>query len=50
LVLNKKSQIPPREELDQAFHYLHEQITRISVEEEVEMVRQEKEGLGEQFS
>lgn len=48
--LNKRSQLPPREELDHGFHYLHDQITRISVEEEAEMVRQEKEGLGERFS
>jgi hypothetical protein len=40
--MNKKEpSFPTREELDQAFHYLHEQINRISVDEEEEMVMEE---------
>ncbi|MEH7545135.1 hypothetical protein [Neobacillus vireti] len=43
--MKQKNEFPSREELDQAFHYLHDQINRISVVEEVEMLKQEKEGL-----
>jgi hypothetical protein len=45
--MNKKNQFPTREELDEAFHYLHEAINRISVDEEEEMVMMEKEGREE---
>lgn len=45
--MNKKNQFPTREELDEAFHYLHEAINRISVDEEEEMVMMEKEGQEE---
>lgn len=41
--MQKKEQFPTREDLDQAFHFLQDQITRISVNEE-EMVMKEKEG------
>jgi hypothetical protein len=41
--MHKKSQFPSRENLDQAFHFLQDQITRISVDEEDEMVVEEKE-------
>ena len=40
--MDKKSQFPTREELDQAFHFLQDQITRISVDEDEEMVVEEK--------
>ncbi|WP_342042558.1 hypothetical protein [Bacillus sp. OTU2372] len=43
--MKQKNEFPSREELDQAFHYLHDQINRISVVEEVEMLKQEKDGL-----
>ena len=42
--MNKKNEFPSREELDEAFHFLHEQINKISVVEEVEMVKEEMEG------
>ncbi|ULT56238.1 hypothetical protein L1999_24845 [Neobacillus drentensis] len=42
--MKQKNEFPSREELDQAFHYLHDQINWISVVEEVEMQQQEKEG------
>lgn len=45
--MNKKDPFPSREELDQAFHYLHDQINRISVDEEEEMVIQEKQELNQ---
>ncbi|TWD98954.1 hypothetical protein FB550_108211 [Neobacillus bataviensis] len=45
--MKQKNEFPSREELDQAFHYLHDQINRISVVEEVEMLKQEKDGLEE---
>lgn len=44
--MRKKKGIPPREELDQAFHMLQDQITRISVEEEEEMVGEDLEKRG----
>ena len=42
--MNKKNEFPSREELDEAFHFLHDQINKISVVEEVEMVKEEIEG------
>ncbi|MEH7505945.1 hypothetical protein V7152_29005 [Neobacillus drentensis] len=42
--MNEKNEFPTREELDEAFHFLHDQINKISVVEEVEMVKQEKDG------
>ncbi|WP_285857720.1 hypothetical protein [Neobacillus cucumis] len=43
--MKQKNEFPSREELDQAFHYLHDQINRITVVEEVEMQKQEKEEI-----
>ncbi|MED4227745.1 hypothetical protein [Neobacillus cucumis] len=43
--MKQKDKFPSREELDEAFHYLHDQINRISVVEEMEMVKKEKDGL-----
>ena len=45
--MKQNQDFPSREELDQAFHFLHDQINRISVVEEVEMLKKEKEGLEE---
>ncbi|WP_157042256.1 hypothetical protein [Neobacillus jeddahensis] len=45
--MNRKKEFPSREELDQAFHFLHEQINRISVVEEVEMRKEDQEGKKE---
>jgi hypothetical protein len=42
--MNEKNQFPSREELDEAFHFLHDQINKISVVEEVEMVKDENQG------
>jgi len=39
--MNKKNNFPSREELDEAFHFLHDQINRISVLEEMERSKQE---------
>jgi hypothetical protein len=39
--MNKKSKFPAQKDLDQAFHFLHDQITRISVVEEVEMIKKD---------
>lgn len=41
--MNKKDEFPTREELDEAFHYLHDQINLISIVEEIEMIKKEKE-------
>ena len=41
--MHKKNQFPSREDLDQAFHFLQDQITRIAVDEEEEMVVKEKD-------
>jgi len=41
--MKQNNPFPSREELDQAFHYLHDQINRISVVEEVEMLKKENE-------
>jgi hypothetical protein len=46
--MNKKNQFPSREELDQAFHFLHDAINRIAVQEErEEMAMKESDGLEE---
>ncbi|MEH7416956.1 hypothetical protein V7266_16850 [Neobacillus drentensis] len=45
--MKQNNDFPSREELDQAFHYLHDQINRISVVEEVEMLKEEKQGQEE---
>lgn len=39
----KNNQFPSREDLDQAFHFLHDQVNRITVDEEEEMVKQEND-------
>ena len=44
MTMKQKNEFPSREELDEAFHYLHDQINWISVVEEVEMQKQEEEG------
>jgi hypothetical protein len=36
-----KDKYPSREELDEAFHFLHEAINKITVEEEEEMIMEE---------
>ncbi|MEW9051883.1 MAG: hypothetical protein AB2392_12055 [Neobacillus sp.] len=41
--MNKKEQFPTQEELDEAFHFLHDAINRITVEEEVEMISGNKD-------
>lgn len=41
--MNKKNEFPSREELDEAFHFLHDQINKITVVEEIEMVKEEDE-------
>ncbi|MED1468817.1 hypothetical protein [Bacillus salipaludis] len=46
--MHEKNPFPSREELDQAFHFLQDEITRISVVEEVEMVKQEDKGQVDQ--
>ena len=43
--MNKKEPFPSREELDEAFHYLHDQINKITVDEEEEMVMHENPEL-----
>lgn len=43
--MKQKDNFPSREELDQAFHFLHDQINKISVVEEVEMIKQDMDGL-----
>jgi hypothetical protein len=46
--MNKKNKFPSREELDQAFHFLHDAINKIAVQEErEEMVLKENDGLEE---
>lgn len=42
--MKKRDDYPSREELDQAFHFLHDQINKISVIEEMEMNKKEEEG------
>nr|WP_263325044.1 hypothetical protein [Neobacillus sp. Marseille-Q6967] len=41
--MNKDHKFPSREELDEAFHFLHDAINKISVEEEEEMVMKEND-------
>jgi hypothetical protein len=41
--MKQKNEFPSREELDEAFHYLHDRINWISVVEEVEMQKKENE-------
>jgi hypothetical protein len=41
--MKEKQLFPTRDELDQAFTMLQDQITRISVDEEEEMIKQEME-------
>lgn len=43
--MTKKNEFPSREELDEAFHFLHDQINKITVVEEVEMMKDEQENL-----
>lgn len=40
--MNKKKQFPTREELDEAFHFLHDAINKITVEEEEEMMMKDQ--------
>jgi hypothetical protein len=42
--MNKNKEFPSREELNQAFHLLQDQITKITVEEEQEMVSSQING------
>ncbi|QIZ10414.1 hypothetical protein HFZ78_29935 [Priestia megaterium] len=42
--MNEKNEFPSREELDEAFHFLHDQINKISVVEEIEMVKEDSQG------
>jgi hypothetical protein len=41
--MNKKTDFPSRKQLDEAFHFLHDQINRIAIMEEIEMMKQENE-------
>jgi hypothetical protein len=45
--MNEKNEFPSRKELDEAFHFLQDQITRITVGEEEEMVCKERNGKSE---
>ncbi len=42
--MNNKKEFPSRDELNEAFHLLQDQITKITVEEEQEMVNHELNG------
>lgn len=42
--MNEKQEFPSRRDLDQAFHFLQDQIIKISVEEEEEMVEEDLNG------
>lgn len=42
--MKTKKEFPSREELNEAFHLIQDQITRITVEEEQEMVNNEING------
>jgi hypothetical protein len=42
--MNNKKEFPSRDELNEAFHLLQDQITKITVEEEQEMVDNELNG------
>ncbi|WP_156351202.1 hypothetical protein [Neobacillus vireti] len=45
--MKQKDKFPSREQLDQAFHFLHDQINKISVVEEVEMIKEDIDGVKE---
>ena len=45
MTMKRNNEFPSREELDQAFHFLHDQINWISVVEEVEMQKKENDLL-----
>ncbi|GHH97689.1 hypothetical protein [Neobacillus kokaensis] len=45
--MNKRNEFPTREQLDEAFHFLHDQINKISIIEDIEMMKKEKEGEDE---
>jgi hypothetical protein len=42
--MNSKKEFPSRDDLNKAFHLLQDRITRITVEEEQEMVNHEING------
>lgn len=42
--MNKRNEFPTREQLDEAFHFLHDQINKISIIEDIEMMKKEKDG------
>jgi hypothetical protein len=42
--VNGKNEFPSRQDLDEAFHFLQDQITRISVVEEEEMTEKVRNG------
>ncbi|MCH6265973.1 MULTISPECIES: hypothetical protein [Neobacillus] len=42
--MKKRNEFPSQEQLDQAFHFLHDEINRISIIEEIEMIKKEKDG------
>lgn len=46
--MNDKKEFPTRKELDQVFHLLQDKITKITVEEEEEMIRNELNGKNEE--
>ncbi|WP_284036237.1 hypothetical protein [Neobacillus sp. 114] len=41
--MKKRTEFPSQEQLDQAFHFLHDEINRIAVIEEIEMIKKEKD-------
>ncbi|MED4204707.1 hypothetical protein [Neobacillus mesonae] len=41
--MNKRNEFPTREQLDEAFHFLHDQINKISIIEDIEMMKKEKD-------
>lgn len=45
--MKERSEFPTREDLNEAFHLLQDQITRITVEEEEEMVSKDLNGKKE---
>lgn len=44
MIYMNKDKYPSREELDEAFHFLHDAINRITVEEEEEEMKREVNG------
>ncbi|WP_161487116.1 hypothetical protein [Neobacillus mesonae] len=42
--MNKRNEFPTREQLDEAFHFLHDQINKITIIEDIEMMKKEKDG------